>query len=517
MRQELQQMLTLGVFTPVQWEALPNSQRLAAIRSSLFIKHKYAPNGKFVKCKARLVAGGNTQDKSLYANISSPTATPAATLFVGGDAAKHGKSVASMDIGAAYLNAEMAPTGVTVHMIIDPRLTAILVDLDPSYATYVRKDGSVCVVLVRALYGTVEAARLWYNLICKHLTDYGFVKNRFDRCVLNKTLEDGTRVTIVLYVDDLLVTCVRPGPIDDLRKYLESIFPEVTFHSGKKIDYVGMTLDFETRPGAMLVTMQHSIDDILTTSKIASNKPSPATEDLFVVTESPKLNDKDEGWYRKFVAKCLYLAKRVRPDILLAVGFLTTRAQFCTMEDNDKLLRVLSYLRSTPDRGTVIEFGESPRTRSYIDAAYAIHGRDGKSHTGGVLMFGKGGPLHVTSVKQSVVAKSSTEAELIAFSDVGSEVVCLRNFSIDQGYPPAPAIIYQDNNSAMALAINGAPCSKRSRHIEIRHFWMKEKIDDGSFEITRCPTAEMWANVLTKPCFGTQLAKEIHGITNWPM
>jgi hypothetical protein len=515
MRHELTQMLVLGVFTPVMWDTLTPAQRSAVIRSSLFIKLKYKPSGDFDKCKARLVAGGNTQDKSLYTSISSPTATPTATLFVGGDAAKYSKSVASMDIGAAYLNADMAPTGVTVHMIIEPRLAKILVDIDPSYAAFLRHDGSVCVTLVKALYGTVEAAKLWYDLITKYLGEYGFVKNRYERCVLNKLLPDGTRITVVLYVDDLLVTCALPGPINDLRKHLESIFPEVSFHTGTKIDYVGMTLDFESQPGAMVVTMKHTTQDIITTCNVTKLYASPAAADLFDVAEdSPKLDPNQEAFFRTFVAKCLYIAKRGRPDLLLAIGFLTTRAKRCTAQDLTKLHRVLGYLRATPDRGIAIEFGDDPRVHSYIDASYAIHQRDGKSHTGAALMFGKG-PLYVTSVKQAIVAKSSTEAELIAFSDVASEVVCLRNFSIDQGYSSAPAVVYQDNNSTMSLVDNGGPCSKRSRHIDIRHFWMAEKIADKSMTVVRCPTTIMWANVLTKPTQGVQFVTEVTGLTNW--
>ena len=74
-----------------------------------------------------------------------------------------------MDIGAAYLNAYMASTEVDVDMVIDARLTTILVELDPTFKEFVRPDGTLCVRLIKALYGTVEAARLWYELITKVL------------------------------------------------------------------------------------------------------------------------------------------------------------------------------------------------------------------------------------------------------------------------------------------------------------------------------------------------------------
>jgi hypothetical protein len=515
-RAELQQMLTLGVFEPVLTSTLTDTQRKRIIRSSMFMKHKYSPSGDYLKTKARLVAGGDLQDKSLYSNISSPTATPTSVLFVCGDAAAKGKAVASMDIGGAYLNASMASTGIQVEMIIEPRLATVLADLDPTYHPYLRRDGSVCVRLIKALYGTVEAAKLWYDHITGILHGRGFVSNPYDKCVLNKIMPDGTTITIVLYVDDLLVTCVNLDHIRDLQTFLMSKFPEVSFHAGEVVEYVGMTIDFRSKPKAAVVTMKQMTDDIIVTSMLKQYKThSPAADALFDVEESALIKDAEYAFFRTFVAKLLYLAKRARPDILLTVSFLATRAQTPTSHDLHKLHRVISYVQNTSDRGIVIEFGADFRARAFVDAAYAIHQKDKKSHTGASLVFGTGGPLYVTSVKQSIVTKSSTEAELIAASDVASELLCLRNFAIAQGYPNVPAVLYQDNMSTMALINNGGPCSKRSRHIDIRYFWLHEKITDGSLVVEHCPTETMWANVLTKPLQGAQFDTERDGLTNW--
>jgi hypothetical protein len=423
-----------------------------------------------------------------------------------------------MDIGAAYLNASMASTGVEVNMVIEPKIAAILVQMEPTYKPFLRHDGSVCVRLLKALYGTVEAARLWYDLINKILTDHGFVNNPYDKCVLNKKLDNGDLLTVVLYVDDLLVTCSSAAEITKLKDFLMTKFPEVSFHSGTKIEYVGMTLDFESRPGVAVVTMKQMTDDIINTSNVKPNArhTSPASPSLFETDfDSPILDVPNEAFYRTFVAKLLYLSKRARPDILLPVAFLATRAHDCRQDDLMKLHRLISYVANTPDRGIAIEFGNDPQARGYIDAAYSVHENDGKSHTGATLLFGKGGPLYVTSVKQSIVTKSSTEAELIAFSDVTSELICLRNFSIGQGYPPHPAIVYQDNMSTMALIAHGAPCSKRSKHIDIRQFWVKERITEGTIVVKHCPTEIMWANLLTKPLCGAQFISERTGLTNW--
>ena len=77
-------------------------------------------------------------------------------------------------------------------------------------------------------------------------------------------------------------------------------------------------------------------------------------------------------------------------------------------------------------------------------------------------------------------------------------------------------MLYQDNLSCMALMKRGGPCSERSRHINIRHFWLKERVDDGEVIIEHLSTQKMFANILTKPVQGQQFIDERRGLTNWP-
>jgi len=119
------------------------------------------------------------------------------------------------------------------------------------------------------------------------------------------------------------------------------------------------------------------------------------------------------------------------------------------------------------------------------------------------------------SSKQKIVTKSSTEAELVGLSDTASQAIHLRNFVLAQGYETGPAIIYQDNLSCMALMKRGSPGSERSRHINIRHFWIKEKVDSGEVVIQHLGTKHMIANALTKPVQGEQFAVERLGLTGW--
>ena len=74
------------------------------------------------------------------------------------------------------------------------------------------------------------------------------------------------------------------------------------------------------------------------------------------------------------------------------------------------------------------------------------------------------------------------------------------DFMQEQGYVMEPSLIYQDNMSAILLENNGKlSSSKRTRHIKIKYYHMKEKKDDGEISFEHCPTEQMWADINTKP------------------
>ena len=511
---ELQQMVDKNVWHAVKTSTLSSSERRGIIRSSMFLKDKYSASGEFDRFKARLVAGGDGQDKELYDNLSSPTAATASVFSIAAIAASEGRIVEVVDIGGAFLNADMAPTGVLVRMRLDRVMTSMLLMIDASYAPFVEENGSMVVQLDKALYGCVEAAALWYDDLRAKLLADGFEANPYDVCVFNKTCSDGSQITIVLHVDDLMVTCIHQDNLDAFGSYLRSVYAETRTIRGTTIDYIGMTFYFSVR-GEVSLTMQNCINDILSGCGVTTGRATPAASVLFDVRSATKLGVAESKWFHTYVAKMLYLSKRVRPECLTAVAFLSTRVLICDIDDMAKLKRLLGYLYATRDRGIVLRIGDNLEVRAYIDAAYGVHQESGKSHTGCAIVLGEGGPVYAKSSKQKIVTKSSTEAELVGLSDTASQAIHLRNFVVAQGYDVGPVVIYQDNMSCMALMKRGSPGSERSRHINIRHFWLSEKVGDKQVAIEHLGTEEMFANVLTKPVQGAQFLKERLGLTNW--
>jgi guanyl-specific ribonuclease Sa len=463
------------------------------------------------------VAGGDQQDKELYESLSSPTVSTSSVLAVAAIAANQSRSVWTCDIEGAYLNAPMKPTGVLVFMRLDPMLARILVEMYPEYAIFMQRNGTIVVQLDQALYGWVEASRLWFEHLTSTLTAGGYIQNPYDRCVFNRTDEEGVQLTTCLHVDDLLVTCSSDAAASRLFAVLECSYPgKVKTKPGPVVDYLGMTLDFRCK-GEVKITMDNNINQILEECGVTKGRTTPAGEHLFDIREDDARLDPDaKRTFHSIVCKVLFVAMRVKPECMTAVSFLTGRVQDPGEDDQKKLYRLLGYLYETRGTGIVLRIGDEMKVSSYIDAAYGVHKESGKSHTGSFVTIGEGGPIYVSSGKQKVVTKSSTEAELIATSDKAGNGISLNHFLREQGHAMGPVTLHQDNTSTITLLKRGGPASERTRHLSIREFWLTQQINDGVVTIQHLPTEAMYANILTKPVVqGAQFQKERQGLTYW--
>jgi hypothetical protein len=194
------------------------------------------------------------------------------------------------------------------------------------------------------------------------------------------------------------------------------------------------------------------------------------------------------------------MAKRARPDILLAVSFLTTRVQKPDVDDLKKLKRIGSYLNTTKELKLTLRANNPLKLHCYIDASYAVH-IDGKGRTGNVVTLGRGSVKN-SSTKHNIVTKSSTEAEVVGVSDGLGANLGLLYLMQEQGYDIKPVIFYQDNKSAITLMEKGRSTSQRTKHISVRYFFVKDRIDQKEVKLVHKGTDEMLADFYTKPLQG---------------
>jgi len=492
-RAEVKNILEYNVFTPVD-----PASKFKTIPTFLQLTEKIRPDGKFDKIKGRFIAGGHQQDQRVFEveDKSSPTVNTNLLLTVLAIAAAERRAITTVDIGAAYLEANIKGD---VYINIEPRTAQLFVDVDPSLSKFLGKSGNVKAKLNKALYGCVQSAKDWNVHLTKTLEGIGFMPNPYDRCIFNKNIMDD-QVTIACHVDDIIITARQQMSIDKVVEELSKKFKTIKVTRGNHHNFLGFVLD--VHEAGIDIRMKSYIEKVIESfGQPISVAASPAGTDLFSIGgELLEIEDKER--FHTMVAKCLYLAHRTRPDILLTTNFLATRVQEPTKSDMHKLIRLLKYLQGSKD--LALRF--HPRNRSvnsieaYIDASFAVHS-DAKSRTG-TCIFVAGCLVNAKSAKQKLVTKDSTEAELVGASDDVGEVIKIRNFMCEQGINMKSATLYQDNMSTIAMIRKGEPSGKRNRHINVRYFFLKDKEVLRDIIIKHVPTERMTADVLTKPLQG---------------
>ena len=179
---EIDGMLARKVWKGVLFGSLSEKQKKSVLYSSTLVKEKFDLDGKFVTMKSRVVTGGDGQNiEDIPERLrSAPTTATSSMSTIASIAASRNMEIATVDIEQAYLNAEMESD---VFMWIPKPVADILCDRDPSFQPFMHENGRVLVKLLKAQYGCVESAKLWYNHISKTIKDFGFEVNPFDQCV----------------------------------------------------------------------------------------------------------------------------------------------------------------------------------------------------------------------------------------------------------------------------------------------------------------------------------------------
>ncbi len=509
---EASSLLDLEAIEPVNPKLLTPQQIATAPPSVTFGKHKYKPDGTYDKFKVRTAFGNHRNYEEIKDITSSPTVDLTSVFIVLSIAASHNLLASVMDIGSAFLNAKF-PDHLTVLMKLDKFTTSALVNLPrgEQYRNYILNDGSMIVKLKKALYGHPLASMLWYKHLSNTLAEAGYKRLIADKCVFTKIVGDSISI-ICLHVDDILHVYSRSEIQERLEDVLIKTYKNVTTHTGEELNYLGMCTKFDRNLHCIYLDQRGYIEEMLQHFNIQGTAVSPATQELFsdkptTAQDMEKIGkitiDELKSIYASKVMKLMYLAKRTRPDILLATSYLATKLQQPTMVDLQKVNRIFKYINAT--KGEQLKLTcNSLQLHCYIDASFNVHPKDSKSHSGAIFTLGdKGGPIFVKSSKQKMVSRSSTEAELNAVYDHLPQILwikqLLHEIFPERGDVLQPAVLYQDNTSTITLEKRGNFLLGKSKHILLRYNYIYEQIEEGKVKVVHLPTDEMKADPLTKP------------------
>ena len=480
--------------------------------TNVFVDDK-AVNGIRVKDKARIIARGDKQLKSDYAELSSQTVNTESVFVLLAIAASEGRALTVIDVKGAYLNADMqTPGGRNTIVMIDRELAKMFVEVKPELSEFVDPDsGRLYMRVDKALYGCVQSSALWQKTLTKALISIGFRICAYDECVAISA--DGS-IILAFHVDDILVIGKKLADVEAFRKKFESIFT-VTYTGGKELDYLGMHISVQDdgihmSQFPMITKIVHDIGG-------TSNSPAGTNESEEFLTDERRERDavpldaEQAAVFRSRAASALYIAKRTRPDIMVAVNLLCRAAHTPTVGDNTALRRLLRYLSNSRNKHLLLPVGRSLEVEAHIDASFATDRKDRKSITGAVIFVG-GAVVWAKSGKQSIVTKSSFEAELVALSDMASMVLWVGLFLRSLGFELETPTIFQDNQSTMRVANHGLSNNSNTKHIDIRHLWIKEVLNNKQLRLVYKKTDEMLADGMTKPLIGEKFYAFVKGL-----
>jgi hypothetical protein len=199
--------------------------------------------------------------------------------------------------------------------------------------------------------------------------------------------------------------------------------------------------------------------------------------------------------YQQLIGRLMYLSVLTRPDISYSVSYLS---QFnnCFMSVHWKQAkRILKYLQKTKSYGLMFT-NDNCNLEGFVDADWASNAIDRKSYTGFCVKF-SGAVISYECKKQQTVALSSTEAEYMAIAEACKEAIYLKNLLSEIASCDYSIVLFNDNQGAQRLTENPL-FHKRTKHIDVRHHFVRESVANNLVKIVYLPTSEMPADLLTK-------------------
>ena len=339
---EYAQLNDKDVFKACDGNKLTYDEKKSALNLITMVREK-----RDGKIKGRACADGRKQRRYITKEeVSSPTIQLESLMITLLVDAHERRDVATADVAGAYLFADINDN---VLIKIIGTATDIMCKVNPSYRKFVLNERGKNVLylrLTKALYGCMQSVLLWYRTFKECLEELGFKLNPYDPCVANMTVK-GEQCTICWYVDDTKISHRNSKVVDWVIKELEDRFGKMTVKRGKKHTFVGIDIEFN-EDGTVSLLMDEYIQECIDIydNNLKGKAATPAKGDLFDEDSSQNaelLTKQYTDKYHHTTAKILYVAKRVRLDIDLAISFLCTRVTQTSIGDEMKLKRVLSY------------------------------------------------------------------------------------------------------------------------------------------------------------------------------
>ncbi|MBW0460388.1 hypothetical protein O181_000103 [Austropuccinia psidii MF-1] len=438
----------------------------------IFAKKMDNMTGK-VRYKARYVARGNRQwHNEEYKETFAPTATFSALRLLLTWAAKNKWLVHSFDFTAAYLNAP-----IDMNIWIRPPEGLVV------------PEGAGC-RLKKALYGTKQAGRCWWEHLSDKLKELGFKKSVYDTSVYFN-IRDGAITWI--HMDDGIVIAQDIEALNALKRGLDKSFA-IKWKSGVT-NIIGV--EVEQKADGFSLSQKKLINDVIAGNWNGKKlHTTPLPDKCNVSTTPPNDTIIEQKLFLSIIGSLSYVANGTRPDISFAVNLLARHAQAPSVHHWTLLQHLLGYLQNTRDRCLRL----FPNNEGIVVASDASWGGEFSRSTHGYMATVHGCAIAWCSKRLTTVAASTSHAEYMALSLAARQGSWLKKLINDVFDKDVPLLLQCDNESTIRISKNTAS-NKRTRHSDRDFFLINEMLYNKTAELEWVSTKEMRADGLTK-CLG---------------
>jgi hypothetical protein len=472
MDEEIASLIANGTWSV---EQLPDGVR--PIPCKWVFKIKRDAQGNIERYKARLVAKGYQQVAGVdfdevYAPVSKHSSLRALLSIVAMDDLE----LHQLDVKTAFLNGVLEEE--------------IWLDQPPGFEQ--GPAGTAC-RLKKALYGLKQAPRAWHTKLKHELEELGFVASDADPSLWVLHL-NGRSVYVLAYVDDLLLAGKLLSDIQDVKGLLMSAFDARDL--GEARHFIGMEILRDRSAKSLKLVQRQYAAEVVARFGLSDAKPAvvPLSAAVKLSRDGDEPLDVSVFPYRELVGSLMYLAVCTRPDISQAVGALARYMSAPQKQHWDAARSLLRYIRGTTGFG--ICFGDGGGLQGYCDADYAGDIDTRRSTTGFVFTL-NGGAVSWSSRLQPTVAVSTAESEYMSAASAVKEALWLKKLLTALGRDVAPVHMFCDNQAAIKL-IKHPIASMRSKHIDVHHHFVRERVARGEVVFEYCSTSDMVADCLTK-------------------
>ena len=456
--------------------------------------------------RTRFTVGG---DRINYpGDVATPTAEMlVAKMLFNSVVSTKGAKFMTMDISNFYL---MTPLKRPEFIRI--KLSDIPDEIIKEYKLKekVTKNGSIYIEAIRGMYGLPQSGLLANQLLEKRLNRHGYHQSKYVPGLWKHTTRP---IQFTLVVDDFGVKYVGEEHAQHLKSVLEEHYKVTTDWTGTR--YIGITLDWDydkrqvhlSMPGYVqkaLKQFQHVWKGKTQDSPFQSEPIRYGAKKQYAknTSTSPKLNKKGKKFIQQVCGKFLFLGRAVDSTLLCPISAIASQAAEPTEETLRQAMQLLDYLASQEE--AVLTYKASEMILAvHSDASYLSEPK-ARSRAGGHFFLSSdsdipannGAILNIAHIIRHVMS-SATEAELAALYIMAREAVYIRIILEEMGHKQPKTPLQTDNSMANAV-VNGIVQPKRTKAMDMRFHWLRDREAQEQFRIHWRPGKSNYADYWTK-------------------